>query len=148
MSFALQVAAQQGIFLVIFRFVGVEPFIGVAQVDVQLCLLRLHPLHVERLEGRPVLGDILQHPDVEADAAGIFPYHRAFLQVRLQYALERTGHHRFLLPALPFFRCQGCFLLAHLPFHTGVRAASSSRISLSTRSICFFARTSYAFSIG
>ena len=32
--------------------------------------------------------------------------------------LERTGHHRFLLPALPLFRCLGCFF---------------SRISLSTR---------------
>lgn len=66
----------------------------------------------------PVLGDILQHPDLETDAAGMFPYHRTFLQMRLHNALERTGNHRFLLPALPFFRCQGCFLLAHLPFHT------------------------------
>ena len=114
----VQVAAQQGVFLVVFRFVGVEPLIGVAQVDVELCLLRLHPLHVERLECCPVLGDILQHPDLETDAAGMFPYHRTFLQMRLHNALERTGNHRFLLPALPFFRCQGCFLLAHLPFHT------------------------------
>ena len=114
----VQVAAQQGVFLVVFRFVGVEPLVGVAQVDVELCLLRMHPLHVERLECCPVLGDILQHPDLETDAAGMFPYHRTFLQVRLHNALERTGHHRFLLPALPFFRCLGCFLLAHLPFHT------------------------------
>ena len=114
----VQVAAQQGVLLVVFRFVGVEPLVGVAQVDVELCLLRLHPLHVERLECCPVLGDILQHPDLETDAAGMFPYQRAFLQVRLHNALERTGHHRFLLPALPFFRCQGCFLLPHLPFHT------------------------------
>ena len=114
----VQVAAQQGVLLVVFRFMGVEPLVGVAQVDVELCLLRLHPLYVERLESCPVLGDILQHPDLETDAAGMFPYHRTFLQVRLHNALERTGHHRFLLPALPFFRCQGCFLFAHLPFHT------------------------------
>ena len=74
----VQVAAQQGVLLMVFRFMGVEPLVGVAQVDVELCLLRLHPLHVERLEGRPVPGDILQHPDLEADAAGMFPYQRAF----------------------------------------------------------------------
>ena len=45
----VQVAAQQGVFLVVLRFVDVEPLVGVTQVDVQLCLLRLHPLHVERL---------------------------------------------------------------------------------------------------
>ena len=114
----VQVAAQQGVFLVVLRFVDVEPLVGVTQVDVQLCLLRLHPLHVERLESRPVPGDIPQHPDLEADAACVFPYQRAVFQVRLHDALERAWHHRFLFPALPFFGCQGGFFLAHFPFHT------------------------------
>ena len=70
----VQVAAQQGVLLVVLRFVSVKPLVGVAQVDVELRLLRLHSVHVERLEGSPVAGDILQHPDLEADAARVFPY--------------------------------------------------------------------------
>ena len=115
---SVQVATQQGVLLVVLRFVSVKPLVGVAQVDIKLRFLRLHPVHVERLEGRPVPGDILQHPDLEADSARMFPDERAVFQVRLHDALEGAWFHGFLLPVLPFLRCQGGFLLVHLPFHT------------------------------
>jgi len=108
----VQVAAEHVVCLLPFRLLCVEPLVGVAHRDVQLRFLLLHTLHVQRMEGCPVAGHVLQHAHLIAHALRVYPCQRAVLQVRLQRSAVRAGHH-FLLPlALPLFRCQGGFLRA------------------------------------
>ena len=108
----VQVAAEHVVCLLPFRLLRVEPLVGVAHRDVQLRLLLLHTLHVQRLEGRPVACHVLQHAHLIAHALRVHPCQRAVLQVRLQRSAVRAGHHFLLPPALPLFRCQGGFLRA------------------------------------
>ena len=113
----VQVAAEHVVCLLPFRLLCVEPLVGVAHRDVQLRLLLLHTLHVQRLEGRPVAGHVLQHAHLIAHALRVYPCQRAVLQVRLQRSAVRARHH-FLLPlALPLFRCHCRFFTAHGFFH-------------------------------
>ena len=101
--------------VVIFGFVGIEPLVSVAHGNVGRYLLALRLVQIERVERRPVAGNVFQVADLIACPFGVHLDERPLAVVRLQQSLERPGLHLLLVLALPLFRRELRLLLTHLP---------------------------------
>ena len=106
-------------FIVVLGFVGIEPLVSVAHGDIGCNFLPLRRIQIERVERSPVTGNVFQIADLITHARGVDLDERSFAVVRLQQPLERPGLHLLLVFALPLFRRELRFPLAHLPLDVG-----------------------------
>ena len=91
----IQVRAKRGIFFLLFGFVGIQLFVGVADVDIGLRLFFLQPLQVERREDCTVGREVFEHADLIAIVQGILLHKCTLLVMGLQLLCQHTGHEHF-----------------------------------------------------
>ena len=84
----VQMLSPRNIRLVPVRFITVQTLVGVTQRHIQQSLFLLVAFQVERLECRPVWGDVLQVADVMTSPVS---HQRPFAQVHLRCAVVGTG---------------------------------------------------------
>ena len=60
----VQVLSMQRMSFTLFGFIGIQPLIRIAYLDIECRLFFLILLQVKRVEGRPITGDIFQIADL------------------------------------------------------------------------------------
>ena len=102
-------------FIVILGLVGIEPLVSVAHGNIGRDFLPLFLSQIERVERRPVAGNVSQITDLVTCPDGVYLDERSLTVVRFQQSVERAGFHLLLVSALPLFRREPRFIFTDLP---------------------------------